>query len=244
MSLFIAVSHAAHVPSRVEAFEALRSRLPRIDFLLSEKMEDVFQIGPRMWKEALLSDADHALFLDDDAIVREDFYPVLEKVIAACPDKPIALHCNGLKGPELRKAHRWYTSAEGLVGVGYVLPRPFLLGLVDAYAEEFTELVRREIPNDTQVNLYAMSRGIRIHHPLPGLVDHPAENERVANAHESAMPSTCPPEPGMLELDWTVQPDTPHIGRHYQGNQWLLITGLEPEYRKPIEAYNLLRVHA
>ncbi len=167
----------------------------------------------------------------------DDFVQVVKNIIQAKPSEIIAIFANHACAGQAKAAgYRWYTTPDGLAGVGSILPREALQGLMAWRDEALSNEAKERIPDDTQIDLFAMATGRLIHTPLPSLVDHddslpsllsPSEpSERLTRARVSE----APPEPGMVNLDW-IGPVI-HMGRQYTGNHWKLLRDTTEDYRR------------
>jgi hypothetical protein len=201
----------------------------------------------QLWLWGLETGADYLCQLQDDVLVSPHFWPELHAMIAAVPDQVIGLEAAHPRGRQLARAGiRWYTTADFLVGVAYVLPRAFLDAFLDWRAHELRD--GWVIDEDMLIGLFCLVTGRMIYHPIPTVVDHDvslASNYGHEN-HSHRRPSVTWEnfEPAGPVASWEA-PDfwrpraVPHLGRFYShtpnlARRWVKGFG-EREWRRAQE---------
>lgn len=187
----------------------------------------------QMWRWGAETDATHFLTLQDDAIVAPNFWPALRAMLEAVPDQIIALEAVHPAGKTIARAgeHRWYTTADGLIGVGYVMPRSLLQEFLRWRAQELVPGAVEAITEDTLIDVFAIARGMRIWHPCPTIIDHDLSidstygNDKHSHRRPSVLWSdgdVCGWSDSDLESVewWRPKPGLPHLGRFYARTHW------------------------
>ena len=245
----LVVSHTPWIPARVASMSRLRDALgtagatvdrdeARVttgapDYLLAyhEETEKApwWLWSDRMWRWGREQQgASHVVCLQDDAIAAPVFWPALRAMVAARPDDVISLHCLHLATMTLaRQGVRWASTADGLVGLGYVFPRAVLGEFLDWRPKHLRAGGAQELAEDSHINVWAVSTDRRILHPIPTIID-----------HDTRVPSTnvaqTAPRPRVIWTDggaggWTdedlVRPEfwrgrCQHLGRQYAKTHW------------------------
>jgi hypothetical protein len=177
-----------------------------------------------MWGWAASTDATHFVTLQDDAKVAPNFWAALSAMVAIRSDDVLGLEVVHDAAPVLAsRGHRWMSTNDCLVGVGYVVPMPVLREFLKWRASELRahafELDARGVPNlteDTSLALFCMATGRRIYHPLPTIIDHDVALASTyandAHAHRRPLVVWNP-----VRLDELGDPDywlSPRTGRH------------------------------
>lgn len=168
----------------------------------------------QLWQWGYETGADYLLQLQDDVQASPRFWPQLRAMLEAVPDQVIGLEAAHPRGRQMAKAGvRWYTTADMLIGVGYVLPRAHLRQLLWWRAHQL--IAGWSLDEDMLIALYCMTGGYRIWHPIPTIIDHDtslASNYGHEN-HVCRRPSvTWKDVPAVT--DWTPRA-VPHLGRFY-----------------------------
>ena len=201
MKPIIAITHASFDERRVQSLNRLvaqlRSEAPQIPFHITEDSKARGSLW--CWTHAMLAalgdpyGASHIVWLPDDAILCRDFGRILCAAIEARPDDVFDCMVNH---PVLR-THRpttpWYSTPDGYVGFGGVMPRELLLAHVH-WRDEHPELATYPgYPNDAGVNLWAAMTGRLIYKTAWSLVTHDlsvpsldGHDGQVAEGHERA----------------------------------------------------------
>lgn len=223
MRLAIYVMHVPGDAAREEALGALTARIEgECDFVIMRDPErsGAWANARRCWAAGVESGADWIVVLNDDALPCEGFVDVAKAALAArSPRDPVCFYTAHGKAAEVDCA--WYTTHDGLVGVGCALSsetvREFLAWEQDSLVVPFTD--------DGRINLWAMATRRLVHTTVPSLVEHqlPAVSTVGNDGHE-ARTAVVPPGPAR---DWTAEPK--HLGRQYVGNHWELVFGTRPE---------------
>ena len=182
------VVHAAHLPDRARTMARLREQLfvrPSDERAGWPYREETTRGHWTVWAELAWSwlaeqRATHALVLQDDVELAPNFWRVLTAMVAGRPDDVIGLDC---AHPAARRfflaGAPGYTTSDGMIGIGYVLPLEQLRELLawkrtavkpsalTPYATNFGE--------DLLIALWCMATGRRIFHPTPTPIDHDLE---------------------------------------------------------------------
>lgn len=141
-----------------------------------------WRTGERAWR-AVRPDADYGLVLQDDAILIPDFRQHLAVVAATLPERTACSLYAGTGRPRAEQVRRAVTEADrtgaswldcdGLLwGVAIMLPTEHITPLLD-WAQA------SPLPYDQRISAWYRTRGERVRHCWPSLVDH-ADGERLA----------------------------------------------------------------
>lgn len=176
----------------------------------------------KLWTWGLEVGADYLLQLQDDVIVAPRFWDHLSAMLAAVPDEIIGLEAAHPWGPRLAASGvRWYTTADMLIGVGYVIPHAVLDEFLRWRASELVDGWHAD--EDMLLCCFCMATGRRIWSPIPTVIDHDVElaSNYGHENHTHRRPSVTwkdKPIPladiGPSILAWTPN-GTPHLGRFY-----------------------------
>lgn len=205
-----------------------------------------------MWKWAAETSATHFVTLQDDVLVAPNFWPALRAMLEAMPDQVVGLEVVHPATRALAEdGHRWFTTSEGLVGVGYVLPRSLLREFLEWRAHALKKGAVEAISEDTLLGLWCMVTGLRVHHPIPTLIDHDTSlaSTYANDAHANRRPpvkwsddvwqeddeeDALEDEQSRLESPdfWRESPDYPelpirHLGRFYEATPGLAMRWVE-----------------
>ncbi len=187
-SLFVGIPHGSHMPDRVERLAKMLPQLPAKPYLLTNQEPKRTELLPHLWKKAYESGADHALFLDDDAVLAPHFAEVLPKLIAARPEAILCLYSMSEYAPVCYElGHRWHASSDLLCGVGYVMPR---IAIGELLSIGFDHPKRNR---DAWVTAAAIFHKRPIWHPTPSIVDHPAVLPTVKKGQSLIQDPEAPP---------------------------------------------------
>ena len=171
-----------HDPRRADLLPGLLAELPADTIVVADPgANDTLRSPWRCYRaclEALPDDASHLVVIQDDAQVCLDFPEVLERVVAARPDDPIALFTPGVGSHALkvmeacRRGQHW-CDLERRMWVPVVAicwPRD-QVGRVLAFAD------RKQYPasrwgDDSIIGDYAREEGVTVKACVPSIVEH------------------------------------------------------------------------
>lgn len=244
----LAVPHAPWIPGREESLGRLYSGLglnpyQRVDTMgvsvmdnvcLSERLPN-WEWSEQLWCWGARTTATHLVQLQDDVIPSPRFWPCLHAMVSARPHLPIGLHSVHPRAVQLAASGcRGYTTSDGLVGVGYVLPMP----LVRVFLEWRTACLKpgaiEAITEDTLLCVWMMACNVTCWHPLPTIIDHDVDlastygndahsNRRAPVRWDTGGAQWVPEELEDTEW-WRTGPGTPHMGRYYRATPKLCRT--------------------
>jgi hypothetical protein len=243
-SIALAVPWCPWIPERVESMKRLRAALGITAMAMPSSIPDdgyrefTDKAPNDQWSEAVWTwlatstRADWCLQLQEDALVAPNFWPALAAFLW---DLPKSADLVGLQVPHhaapalARDGVRRFTTADMLIGVGYLVRRTALaefLSWRDALREGWrTPVPPQGLPSlteDTMLAVWAMTTGRRIWHPIPTLVDHDTSmrsvwgNDAAANRRSLVTWRDCDLDVKTLEdpRTWNRGP-VPHLGRFY-----------------------------
>ncbi len=172
----LAIAHTPWMPERVASYERLCESLSLGDFApfkcFDEKaLNHVW--SAQMWEWSATQDADWCVFLQDDAVVAPDFFTRLSDIIVADgPGDVIGLQvAHPAAIPLALEGCAGFTTADGIVGVGYAVKRTTLEIFLKWRALLAPEALEA-ITEDSLLGLFCATRGLRVYHPIPTIVDH------------------------------------------------------------------------
>lgn len=189
------------------------------------------------WSEAMWewaaeqTGATHFLTLQDDVITPPGprFWNALRAMLAAVSDQVIGLEAAHRVAPAIaEERERWYTTADGLIGVGYAMPRHLLLEFLDWRRQQLKARAKEVVSEDTLVGLWCLSTGRKIFHPVPTIIDHDTSLPSTYgnDTHGSRRPLVTWSHPslvgqGPVELleqydFWLQRGRVRHLGRFYE----------------------------
>lgn len=229
MRPLIAITHAAFDVHRRAALQSLESALCAHELPYIVEHDDQRRGSLWCWRQvmerALIAfdskgHHSHIVWLPDDAVLSVHFGRRLREAIEARPDVVFDCYANTDRARNYIPSP-WYTTPDGYVGVGGVMPRDLLiehLAWRDAHLDDRTR-------NDEGVNLWAMATGRPIWKTTRSLVGHRDDLPSLdGNAHHGfRTPATM--SDGSPE-DWTLEPI--HVGRTYEKNHWGLMSRVRP----------------
>lgn len=186
-----------------------------------------WQWSERMWSTPLALNAgqqeigaDWHLFLQDDVQVAPRFREWLDAMLAGL-DRP-AVICLESVHPAAQllseTGARWYTTRDGMVGVGYLLPTAELEDFLRWRSTELAPGAVERINEDTLLGLWCLVTGRKIWSPLPTPIDHDVSLKSVYgnDNHRNRRP--------LVRWD-TISP--------VNGAPWLEEDVLDPEFWEP-----------
>lgn len=221
----LAISHTPWIPERVANLERITGELGKAE-IFGERCPN-WVWSHEMWSWALKQESEHCLFLQDDLEVAPNFWGRLWKLIADVPNEVISLY-NGHPGCKqlAREGYRWCTTTDGLVGMGYVFPRKLLSEFLQWNDDDLLLKAVEKITEDTLIDLWAMSSGHKIYHPIPTLIDHYTEMPSTYgnDTHRYRRPAVTWKDEDMLGPH---KDGAPHLGRFYRGVHWYMKTYLK-----------------
>ncbi len=168
----------------------------------------------KLWAWGLDTGAEYMVQLQDDVIVAPEFWTHLHAMVATWPDRIIGLESVHDMAPRvLEDGSHWYTTADMLIGVGYVIPR----GTLALFLDWRRHLVDGwECHEDTLLGVYCLATGTRIWHPVPTVIDHDVglASTYGNDAHTHRRPTRTLARGGSCD-GWPRAQHTPHLGRFY-----------------------------
>lgn len=251
MSISLAISHTPWVPERVKSMDRLLGQIlnngpfdrkePKGPYKIFDEKEPNWVWSEKMWKWAQSTGTYSHLFLQDDVIVAPNFWKCLDAMLEGNKHwEIIGLHCPHPAARTLLRdgAQSWYTSADSLIGVGYVMSEPALVDFLQWREYELEPHAIERIHEDDQINLFALARGMKIWHPVPTIIDH---DLGVSSTYDNDHHMYRRPQATWKDL-WLVEDspfsthdgneltdqdfwdpgDVPHLGRFYKATHHYL----------------------
>jgi len=227
VTLALGVPHTPWIPARVESLGRLHHSLGlnlsthppewvRCTKLFSDREHNWAWSG-KMWAWGADVECTHFLSLQDDAIVAPDFWPVLRAMLAAVPDQIIGLE--SVHPISMTVDGPWYTTSDGLIGVGYVIPHAVLVEFLAWRSSSLCKGATESVTEDTLIDVFAVATGRKIWHPVPTIVDHDIEiRSSYGNDHHSHRRPLVTWRDRSTDIDWTPWADVPHAGHFYSGS--------------------------
>jgi hypothetical protein len=241
LTFALSVTHCPWIPARVVSMTRLRAALGvqggdakqdvvGFAYYHEEKERAPWWVwSDNQWRwGAEQKAATHVVFLQEDAVAAPVFWPALRAMVAARPKDVISLHCLHPAAMTLaRQGVRWASTADGLVGLGYVFPIEALRDFLAWRPKNLRPGGAQELAEDSHINIWAVSTDRRILHPIPTLIDH---ETRIASTN----PEQTAGRPSVIWSDgavcgWTdgdlTRPDfwtgrCQHLGRQYAKTHW------------------------
>jgi hypothetical protein len=144
-----------------------------------------------LWRWAAETNAEWVLQLQDDVRVAPNFWPALRAMLAALPPDADVMCLEVVHQAARALAEdgaRWLTTADGLIGVGYVVRRSALREFLAWRATKLKPgaLARGGLTEDTMLGVWCMVTGRRIWGPLPTIIDHDTTLESTYGNDEHA----------------------------------------------------------
>lgn len=225
MRFSLAITHTPWIAERKVPFERLLAQVGPADSWYAFKIVDEraknWEWSVNMWRWAASQDVTHCLFLQDDALLAPDFQHQLGKLVKKHQNEIIGLqvaHPAAMFAAE--NGHTWMTTADALVGVGYLLPKHVLEEFL-GWRSNLKEGAVEAISEDTLVGLFALCTGRKIYHPLPTLVDHDVSvpSTYLNDGHVNRQSRCRWDSPFHVEV---ARPEyVPHMGRLFIGTPTL-----------------------
>jgi hypothetical protein len=210
---------AVHEMMGIEAFQTFEDRCPNYTW------------HAQMCRWVASTEASHGLFLQDDVEVAPNFWPALKALVTARPDAIIALEAVHPGGQCLARAGvRGYTTSDGLIGVGYVIPRYLVSKFQNWKPDKLRRGAIEDCTEDCMLNLFALDEGIKIFHPCPTLITHDTTLASTYgnDSHSHRAPTVTWRDADVLGFEaadlekpefWGSD-EVPHLGRFYGGTIW------------------------
>jgi hypothetical protein len=229
MTIALGIPHAPWVDGRTASLKRLELALGTdlvdieteqsgvIGRLFSDR-EPNWSWSHKLWAWGLDTGADHLLQLQDDVIVDANFWPNLKSMLAAVPGEIIGLESVHPASKMIYdNGGNWYTTADGLIGVGYVIPRYVLRELLEWRETKLRPGAYQAISEDTLIDVFCLSTGRKVWHPVPTIIDHDIV---LASTYGNDWHTHRRPEVttvrGAEARGYEVK-DVPHLGRFYDG---------------------------
>jgi len=180
-SFALSITHCPWIPARAHSMSLLRTALgvhgDRCDHAVAYHEES--QRAPwwlwseNQWRWGAEQSASHVVFLQDDAVAMPRFWEALAAMVSARSRDVISLHCIHPATMTLaRKSVRWASTADGLIGLGYVFPTDALRAFLAWRPVHLRSGAAQELSEDSHINVWAVSTDRRILHPIPTVIDH------------------------------------------------------------------------
>lgn len=256
ISVALAIPHAPWMPGRQESFERLKNGLLPMPSWTSNtvfaKPAKNCDWSHELWSWAVETGAEWLLQLQDDAIVAPAFWETVQAMLAALPPdaEVVGLEVAHPASVELAREHRWFTTCDMLIGVGYVVRTSALKEFLEWRSTKLKPGAIEALTEDTMLGLWCMVTGRRIWHPLPTIIDHDTSlaSTYQNDAHENRRPLVRWDTGNWDEDDalpltswqfWINRRATPHLGRFYDATpnlafQW--VEGISPADRARFRA--------
>ena len=246
-SIALAIPHTPWVPERVESMTRLRKHLGvgQDGLCLTSAYREFTDRAPNavwsehLWSWGIKTGAEWLLQLQDDARVAPNFWPALRAMLESLPADAdvVCLEVAHRAAKVLAEdGARWMTTADMLIGVGYVIRTRALAEFLEWRKTQLKPgaLEKGGLTEDTMLGVWCMVTGRRIWSPLPTIIDHDISLASTYgnDAHENRRPlvrwdtdnwpgkTAVEPEPGVqlaLEsVEWWQAEQPRHVGRFYE----------------------------
>jgi hypothetical protein len=200
VTIALAVPWCPWIPERVESMNRLRAALgvsqdEKANRLLMPYREFTDRAPNDEWSEKVwewlsTTSAEWCLQLQEDALVAPNFWPALHAILEALPEDAdvVGLQVPHRAAPSLaREGVRLFTTADALIGVGYVVRRSALFDFLIWRGTQLRAGWRKPVPpknlpeltEDTLLGVWCLATGRRIYHPIPTIVDHDVSMQSV-----------------------------------------------------------------
>jgi hypothetical protein len=235
-TIALGIPHTPWIAERQDSMRRLRASLDNAggNPLAAEQYAEFTEREPndrwseRMWGWQLRTGADWLLTLQDDVIVCEGFWARLRRMLADAEK----LHAQIINLEAVHPAARalyeagqsWYSCADQVVGVGYLIERTALAEFLAWRAAKLREGWRTARPGgkpaideDTCLGLFAMATGRKIYAPVPTLIDHDTTVESTYGNenHTGRRPKVTLVQSTMSVVGWPAGERIRHFGRVY-----------------------------
>ena len=208
----------------------------------------------QLWTWGVQTGADWVLQLQDDVRVAPNVWPALRAMLEAVPAdcEVICLEVAHQAAKALAdEGVRWITTADALIGVGYLVRRETLKAFLEWRRTQLHDgaLAEGGLTEDTMLGIFCMVTGRRVWGPLPTLIDHDTSiastygNDEHTNRRPLVRWDTGNWAAG-FELDdadslespsfWSAKPK--HLGRFYEATP-----GLAARWVKGVTVEDLAR---
>lgn len=239
MKIVTVIAHAAFSSEREASLGKMLHDLPDAYVSASIEPSSPCEWSIRQWGKAVrmaeVTGATHALFLNDDLTLCQDFMRVLEKVIEANPNHVICLHNAHPKAQQaFEEGYRYITSPDGLIGTAWTIPIPALKAFLEWRENDLKQGVVECVAEDTLVNLWMMDTGNLIWSTVPALIDHDTSLPSLSGESGTRHPVVLP-MPDMLDMNW--KSDALHVGRVFLGNHRRMLTDLHGDRLHQVRRY-------
>lgn len=209
----LAIPHTPWNPERVASFTRLQNLLVHRPphFREFTDREPNWSWSGKLWKWGLDTGATHLVQLQDDVLVCPRFWPLLRAMVEARRDDVIGLES------VLDIGSPWYTTGDGIIGVGYVLPREAIREMLAWRESKLRPGSIQSLNEDQLLGLWCFVTGRKVWHPTPTIIDHDVDMASTygndGHTHRRPVRSTvrgdAPPE------TWAVEGTAPHVKRFY-----------------------------
>lgn len=177
-TISLSISHTPWVPERVASLVRLNSQLGEWDGP-SQLMADPAPNhvwSETMWKRAVSLGSDWSLFLQDDVQVAPNFRAWVDAMLASDVRYTSGIICLESVHPAAPlladNGSHWYSTRDGVVGVGYLLPTADLSAFLSWRATELAPGAEERVNEDTLLGLWCLVTGRHVWSPIPTPIDH------------------------------------------------------------------------
>jgi len=228
----LAIPHCPWIPERFESLKNLSRQLladrpwpAGIEHRIFDDREPNWSWSAKLWQWSTTTDATHLLQIQDDVIVCRDFWTHLHAMVSAGPREIICLESVlDPPGPS-----PWYTTGDGMIGVGYVMPIKCVRRYEPSLEEflEFREKLRpgaiQSLNEDQMIGLYAYYMQYKIWHPRPTIIDHDTSIQSTYgnDTHSHRRPVRTLVHDDLAPASWSTVGPVPHIQMMYSSTPYL-----------------------